>query len=99
MKKIKLLLLKIAEAPFAGIMHFVGFIDRIVDKPVLFKLSMLAYRIHCSLDDVYARTLGYKDFSDLFHVTLNSIAVNEDDPAERDTYDEDNEEEEDSNEI
>lgn len=89
MKKIKILLLNIAEAPFTGIVRLVSFIDRIVDKPVLFKLSDWAFRVHCSLDDVYARTLGYKDFSDLFHATLNRIAVFEDDPAERDAYDED----------
>lgn len=89
MKKIKIHLLKLAMAPFAGIVHFVGFIDRIVKIPMLDKLAELAYRVHCSLDDAYARTLGYKDFSELFHVTLNRIAVFDDDPDERDAYDED----------
>ena len=89
MKKIKLLLLKIAEAPFAGIVHFEAFISKFVKIQMLDKLAEWAFRVHCSLDDVYARTLGYKDFSEFFHETLNRIAVFEDDPAERDAYDED----------
>ena len=77
MKKIKLLLLNIAEAPFAGIMHFVGFIDRLLDKPVLFKLSDLAFRVYWSLSHAEARILGYKSFGALIDKTLENIAVDD----------------------
>ena len=90
MKNIKLHLLKLAMAPFAGIVHFEAFISKFVNIPMLDKLAEWAYRVHCSLDDIYARTLGYKDFSELFHATLNRISVFEDDPDERDAYDDDN---------
>ena len=79
MKKIKLLLLNIAEAPFAGIIHFVGFIDRLVDKPVLFKLADLAFRVYWSLSDAEARILGYKSFGDLIDNLLENIAVDDSD--------------------
>lgn len=82
MKKIKLLLLNIAEAPFAGIMHFVGFIDRIVDKPVLFKLSDLAFRVYWSLSNAEARILGYKSFGDFIDKMLENISVDDNDAIE-----------------
>ena len=79
MKKIKLLLLNIAEAPFTGIMHFVSFIDNTVDKPVLFKLSYLAFRIYWSLSNAEARILGYKSFGDFIDKMLENIAVDDTD--------------------
>ena len=79
MKKIKLHLLYLAEAPFAGIVHFVGFIDRIVDKPVLFKLSDLAFRVYCSLSNAEARILGYKSFGDFIDKMLENISVDDTD--------------------
>ena len=88
MKKIKLLLLNIAEAPFAGIIHFVSFIDRIVDKPVLFKLSDLAFRIYWSLSNAEARILGYKSFGDFIDKMLENISVG--DTEDNDGYDADN---------
>ena len=94
MKKIKLLLLNIAEAPFAGIVHFVGFIDRIVDKPVLFKLSDLAFRVYWSLSNAEARILGYKSFGDFINKVLENIAV--DDTDDNDGDDADNDDNEDA---
>ena len=97
MKKIKLLLLNIAEAPFAGIMHFVGFIDRLLDKPVLFKLSDLAFRVYWSLSNAEARILGYKSFGDLIDKTLENISVDDtDDNDDADTCDDDNDGSEDA---
>lgn len=89
MKKIKLHLLRVAMAPFAGIVHFEAFISKFVKIPMLDKLACLAFDIHGHLLYTEARLLGYKNFSELFHVTLNRIAVFEDDPAERDAYDDD----------
>lgn len=95
MKKIKLLLLKIAEAPFSGIVHFVAFIDRLLDKPVLFKLSDLAFRVYCSLSNAEARILGYKSFGDFIDKMLENIAV--DDTDDNDGDDADNGDGEDGN--
>lgn len=89
MKKIKIRLLKLAMAPFASIVHFEAFISKFVKIPMLDKLACWAFDIHDNLLDTEARILGYKNFSELFHATLNSIAVFEDDPAERDAYDDD----------
>lgn len=86
MKKIKLLLLKLAEAPFAGIVHFVSFIDRFTGKSILYNVSELAFRIHCHLYDTEARILGYKGFSDMMNDVLHRIAV--DDTDDPDDYDE-----------
>ena len=88
MKKIKLLLLRVAEAPFSGIMNFVACIDRLVDKPVLFKLSDLAFRVYWSLSNAEARILGYKSFSDMMNDVLHRIAV--DDTEDNDTSEADN---------
>ena len=101
MKKIKLLLLKIAEAPFAGIMHFVGFIDRLLDKPVLFKLSDLAFRVYWSLSNAEARILGYKSFGDFIDKMLENISVdatedNDGDDADNDASEDDNDASEDA---
>ena len=87
MLKIKLLLLRLAEAPFAGIVHFVSFINRFTCKPVLYNVSTWAFRIHCNLNDIEARLLGYNGFYDLFEKVLVKIAVHEDDPSEHDDYD------------
>ena len=90
MKKIKLLLLKIAEAPFSGIVHFVPFIYRFTCKSILYNVSELAFRIHCSLYDAEARVLGYKNFSDMMNDVLHRIAVDDtDDTDDPDEYDED----------
>lgn len=95
MKKIKLLLLKIAEATFVGIVHFEVFISKSVNIPMLDKLAELAYRVYWSIDDVLARTLGYKNSSDFMQAWLERIAIYRDDQAERDTYDD----KEDDNEV
>lgn len=89
MKKIKLLLLKIAEAPFAGIVHFVAFIDRLLDKPMLFKLSDLAFRVYSSLSNAEARILGYKSFGDFINKMLENIAVDDTDSNDGDDADND----------
>ena len=97
MKKIKLRLLKLAEAPFSGIVHFVAFIDRLVDKPVLFKLSDMAFRIYWSLSNAEARILGYKSFGDFIDNVLENIAVDDNDDSEdADTCDDDNDDSEDA---
>lgn len=87
MKKIKLLLLHLAEAPFAGIVNFVSFIDRFTGKSILYNVSELAFRIHCSLYDAEARILGYKNFSDMMNDVLHRIVV--DDTDDHDDCDED----------
>ena len=100
MKKIKLHLLYLAEAPFAGIMHFVVFIDRLLDKPVLFKLSDLAFRVYWSLSNAEARTLGYKSFGDFIDNVLENIAVDDtednDDSEDADACEDDNDGSEDA---
>lgn len=95
MKKIKIHLLKLEMAPFAGIVCFEVFIRKFVKIPVLDKFAEWAYRVYCSIDDAYARALGYKDSSEFMQALLEQNAIYPDDPSERDAYEEDNEDKED----
>jgi len=87
MKKFKILLLHLAEAPFAGIVHFISFIDRFTGKSILYDMSEWAFRMYNNLSDAEARILGYKNFYDMMNDILNRIAV--DDSNDPDEYDED----------
>lgn len=75
MKKIKLHLLKLAMAPFASIVHFEAFISKFVKIPMLDKLAEWSYRVYWSIDDAYARTLGYKNSSDFTQAWLERNAI------------------------
>lgn len=89
MKKVKIMLLHLAEAPFAAIVHLAGFIDKFTNKPILYNVSELAFRMYNSLSDAEARILCYKNFSDMMNDVLRRIAV--DDSDDHDDYAEDTE--------
>lgn len=87
MKKIKLRFLKLTMATFTGIVRFDGFVRRFIKIPMLYKLDEWAFGIYYCLLDAWARAYGYKNFSEYGQLWLERNAIYNDDPAERDEYD------------